>query len=159
MNGPQHILIGIGSAIVVNHFTRVLPYSPLPLAFVPISPLPMAMISGAALVGALLPDIDHNNSTIRVKTGTARGKGPLGVFGWIGGILAATLGGHRAFTHTGLCFALLAWAVLHWTPVGFQAYALAFLVGYASHIVADMLTEGGVPLLWPLSSKRIGLWR
>ena len=103
--------------------------------------------------------IDKKKGPPPVNPGPARARGPLGIFGWIGGILAAALGGHRAFTHTGLCFALLAWGVLHWTPVGFQAYALAFLVGYASHIVADMLTEGGVPLLWPLSSKRIGLWR
>lgn len=148
MDGLQHMIIGAGSVIAANYFTRIFPFEPVPFA----------LATSAAIVGALLPDIDQNNSTIRQKTGTARGHGPLGCFGWVGGIFAAVLGGHRGFTHTLVALVLLSVA-LQQINRGWQFYDITFLVGYASHIISDMLTEGGVPLLWPLSSKRIGLWR
>ncbi len=40
----------------------------------------------------------------------------------------------------------------------FQIPWLAWLaVGYATHLLADSLTKGGLPILGPLSSKRYGL--
>ena len=149
MNGKQHALIGAGIYLGINYF----------ISFVPSTPAPLAIGAGIAVLGAWLPDIDQNNSTIRQRTGTARGQGPFGVFGWVGGILAAVLGGHRAVTHTALACGLLAWALLNFTPQNWRGYVIAFVIGYVSHLVADMLTEGGVPLFWPLSKKRIGLWR
>jgi len=149
MNGKQHALIGAALMLGTNYV----------FGFVPFTPAPLAIGAGIAVFGAWLPDIDQNNSTIRQKTWTARGQGPLGVFGWIGGIVAAALGGHRAFTHTALACALLAWSLLKFTPQNWRGYVIAFVVGYVSHLIADMLTEGGVPLFWPLSSRRIGLWR
>ena len=148
MNGTQHIVIGAGTVLATNYFVHAFPFEPLPVA----------IATGAAIVGALLPDVDQNNSTIRQKTGTARGQGPLGCLGWIGGIVAAALGGHRGFTHTLVAVAVLTFALWKIVP-GFQFYDFAFWTGYVSHIIADMLTEGGVPLLWPLTSRRIGLWR
>ncbi len=149
MNGKQHAIGGAVMYLTTNYF----------LGFVNDSPLPLAIGAGVAVLGAWLPDIDQNNSTIRQRTGTARGQGPLGCTGWIGSIFAAVLGGHRAFTHTALACALLAVALLRFTPDRWRGYAIAFMVGYVSHLIADMLTEGGVPLFWPLSSRRIGLWR
>jgi len=149
MNGKQHALIGAGMMLVTNYF----------FDFVPSTAAPLAIGAGVAVLGAWLPDVDHNNSTIRQKTGTARGQGPFGCLGWIGSIFAAVLGGHRAFTHTALACGLLAAALLKFTPDRWRGYAIAFVIGYVSHLIADMLTEGGVPLFWPLSSRRIGLWR
>jgi membrane-bound metal-dependent hydrolase YbcI (DUF457 family) len=34
---------------------------------------------------------------------------------------------------------------------------LAFTLGYALHIAADMLTRSGVPLFWPLFRRAFGL--
>ena len=34
----------------------------------------------------------------------------------------------------------------------------AFGFGWGAHLAGDMLTPGGVPLLWPFSSRRIGLF-
>lgn len=140
MNGKQHTLIGIaglGAAVYLH--------------YVPADPLwTLGLSAGACVIGALLPDIDHNESTIRHSTGTARGNGPLG---WLGGILSAALGGHRGFTHTLLCAALLAWLAFRFLP---DRYALAFTVGYGTHLLGDMVTANGIPLLWPIWSKRIG---
>ncbi len=60
--------------------------------------------------------------------------------------------GHRGFTHSLLAvFALLATFYLKVPESWFiPADALQGMVlGYLSHILADMLTPAGVPLLWP----------
>lgn len=93
----------------------------------------------ATLLTCLLPDIDHPKSTLgqRLK--------------WIAQPIARAFG-HRGFTHSLL--AVLAGVALfqlkvpkQWIipPDAFQGLVL----GYLSHIVADMLTPAGVPLLWP----------
>ncbi|PSP40772.1 hypothetical protein BRC63_05265 [Halobacteriales archaeon QH_10_70_21] len=49
-------------------------------------------------------------------------------------------------------------ALLVYAPVGFVLLsvdpALAILGGVGSHLLADVLTPAGVPLLWPLSGRR-----
>lgn len=93
----------------------------------------------AALLTALLPDIDHPRSVLgqRLK--------------WISQPIARVFG-HRGFTHS--LFAIIAAALLF----QFKAPASWFIptvvlhsmtVGYLSHLLADMLTPMGVPLLWP----------
>ncbi|QCR36327.1 metal-dependent hydrolase [Nissabacter sp. SGAir0207] len=92
-----------------------------------------------ALVTSLLPDIDHPRSLLgrRLK--------------WIS-VPISRMFGHRGFTHSLLAVAigiLLFRAKLppEW---GIPLDVLhAMIVGYLSHIVADMLTPAGVPLLWP----------
>lgn len=60
---------------------------------------------------------------------------------------------HRGVTHTALVAALL--AVL----VGGRnrAAGLAVGVAYASHLAIDATTPAGVPLLYPLSTVRVGV--
>ncbi len=92
-----------------------------------------------ALLTALLPDIDHPKSVLgqRLK--------------WLSSPIAR-LFGHRGFTHSLLAIAA---GILFiqtrlppdW-PIPTDAYH-AMIVGYLSHILADMLTPSGVPLLWP----------
>jgi inner membrane protein len=141
-----HSIIGLLSAAAINYIQPYVPQDMLALAFVP----------GCAIVGALLPDIDHNVSRIRHATGTARGQGPLAIPGWLGGILSAILGGHRGFTHTALALGLLTWLLWRWWP---GPFVLAFLIGYASHLIADAFTDVGVPLLWPLVWRKLRVWR
>nr|VUD22457.1 membrane protein [Salmonella sp. NCTC 7297] len=87
----------------------------------------------------LLPDIDHPKSFLgqRLK--------------WVSKPIARAFG-HRGFTHSLLAvFALLATFYLKVPDTWIiPADALQGMVlGYLSHIVADMLTPAGVPLLWP----------
>ncbi len=93
----------------------------------------------AALLTCLLPDIDHPKSLLgqRLK--------------WISGPVARAFG-HRGFTHSLLAvLGALALFQINMPQDGLiPADALqGMVVGYLSHIAADMLTPAGVPLLWP----------
>ncbi|HWL81864.1 MAG TPA: metal-dependent hydrolase [Roseomonas sp.] len=90
---------------------------------------------GLAVFGALLPDVDHPKS-------------------WVGKLLRpvstvlATVLGHRGVTHSLVavvgCAALL---VRQNVPLAITA---PLVVGYLSHLAADLLTPGGLRLAWPL---------
>lgn len=93
----------------------------------------------SAILTCLLPDIDHPKSLLgqRLK--------------WISKPIARAFG-HRGFTHSLLAvFALLTTFYLKVPDTWIiPADALQGMVlGYLSHILADMLTPAGVPLLWP----------
>ncbi|WP_340616343.1 metal-dependent hydrolase [Xenorhabdus entomophaga] len=97
------------------------------------------MLPGA-LLASLLPDIDHPSSTL----------GRL--FRFIS-IPIARLCGHRGFTHS--LVALIAGITLFQTEIPSDwpiptDFVHAMVVGYISHLIADMLTPAGIPLLWPL---------
>lgn len=93
----------------------------------------------SAVLTCLLPDIDHPKSFLgqRLK--------------WIAKPIARAFG-HRGFTHSLLAvFALLTLFYLK-VPESWIVPADAIqgmVLGYLSHILADMLTPAGVPLLWP----------
>jgi endonuclease YncB( thermonuclease family) len=59
--------------------------------------------------------------------------------------------GHRSFLHSVLALLLfivvLGWPL--WWVTGQPALPLAASVGYGSHLLADMMTLGGVQLFWP----------
>ncbi len=94
---------------------------------------------GLAIFGALLPDIDHPKSWVGKKVR------PLS---W----LFSRLFGHRGLTHSFLaiigCIAVLLREDL---PLAVTA---PLVVGYLSHLAADLLTPGGLRLAWPLK----GTW-
>lgn len=99
---------------------------------------PVAIAAGALVAAffALLPDIDHPNATIsRIK--------PLRLlFFW---------SSHRGFTHTLLCAALVA-ALAHILAPEWAGYVL---IGYLSHLMLDVVTHTGIPLLWPIYRANI----
>ncbi|ATA21932.1 MAG: metal-dependent hydrolase [Gibbsiella quercinecans] len=92
-----------------------------------------------ALLTSLLPDIDHPNSVLGQR------------LRWVSAPIARAFG-HRGFTHSLLAI-LGGIALFHMNiPRGWfiPADALhAMIIGYFSHLLADMLTPAGVPLLWP----------
>ncbi|MEA9391062.1 metal-dependent hydrolase [Acerihabitans sp. TG2] len=95
-------------------------------------------IIAGGLLTSLLPDIDHPKSVLgqRLK--------------WLS-LPIARVFGHRGFTHSLLAImgGILLFT-LHIAPgiVPLDAFH-GMIIGYLSHIVADMLTPAGVPLLWP----------
>lgn len=144
MKGASHLLIGLGVAAVVQRI-----YAP----FGDTWPA-LALAGGAAIVGALLPDVDSDESAIRQATGTARSRGCIGKLASLG--ISAITGGHRVGTHTALAWLVisaLAWAVGQIVNLPY----IAFSLGYLSHIIADALTVEGVPLFWPLARRRVCL--
>jgi len=119
MQGKTHLICGLASGLAVVLYTS-----------------PSPAIAGAAITAAgyaaLLPDIDHRNSTISHKIRPARL-----FFRWFG---------HRGFTHSLAALALLAGVCFYFLP---PTLSLAILAGYSSHILADVLTTEGVGLFWP----------
>lgn len=188
MMGRNHVLVGMAGWLVAAP----------PLAAALGTPLTAGEIAaGTLLCGgtALLPDIDHPNSTV------AHTLGPITQ--GLCSVVGAISGGHRQKTHT-LVFALLmgvasyfllqlgwpavfglfflcgAWAIRLLGPkqikyslfgigipvlAGILAWFIAntypphwwmvwaVLGGSIMHLAGDIVTKGGVPLLWPLPGR------
>lgn len=110
------------------------------------------MIAGGYF-GGLLPDIDHPGS----KIGRA-----LYPIAWV----VNKIFGHRGATHSLL--ALFLTSVLFILPAlmleGFSAFmytqfAIGVGVGFLSHLILDMSTKSGVPLLYPFTRKSFRIAR
>jgi inner membrane protein len=112
-----------------------------------------------AALGALAPDIDNARSTLGKRLGVISRQ-------------IQKHAGHRTIFHSLVGLALigaLAWAVEQGVALGFRQLGwplaaerltanvalVALLIGYLLHLVADSLTVGGVPWLWP-SHTRFG---
>ena len=148
MLGHTHALFGLGALVTVELVARqvlepglIQPHSIRGL------PAGLALCAGAAILGALAPDIDAEESTIG---------GEIGVAGsFIQGVLRLVGVKHRGVLHSGLAglVVLALGAFIGWR-VGYLDVGLAFGLGYLSHVaLADALTIHGVPLLWPLKAQ------
>ena len=92
----------------------------------------------AAAATSILPDADYPKS-------------------WLGHQLGSIsedlnrLFGHRSFLHSLLALTLitLAFGPPLWWITGRSSSMIAVGVGYGSHLFADMMTLGGVQLIWP----------
>jgi len=81
---------------------------------------------------------------------------------WLAGlgafVVCAPWLNHRGLTHT--VWAVLAWTAIGWgfeRATGIAGVASVCTAGYASHVLADMLTPQGVKLLYPLARKSFKL--
>lgn len=131
MMAHTHILFALFLVIV-----------PGSLLGMPLAPLVLA----PAVFGALLPDIDHPKSMV------GRVTRPFST------LLGKTVG-HRTLTHS--LMGLVIFALL---TVGLKGYFalppspfVGAVLGYASHILADMLNSSGVCLLFPFHEDRMSL--
>lgn len=92
------------------------------------------------MVGSLLPDLDHPDSTLGKR------------FKFISYPISA-LFGHRGITHS-----LIAVAGVSYAAYTFQSVVISWLaMGYLLHFVGDYLTPSGVPLFYPFSRNYRGL--
>ena len=102
----------------------------------------MLCIAGG-ITGSLLPDIDHPKS-------------------WLGrripfvSIPLSSLIGHRGATHSMIALivvqALVLVSILLWKGehgVWLAPFLTGLGIGYASHLLADWMSNTGIPLLWP----------
>ena len=120
-----------------------------------------ALLALAAALGALLPDLDAQRSTIRyLRVDMGRGK-RLRPFEPLAALVSRTLG-HRGPLHSllgiGAVWLLLGLPILLW--IGWQPSA-AFALGMLSHLLGDGCTKlgdgctkSGVPLLFPRAGRR-----
>ena len=111
----------------------------------------LVMFYSALAFGSLFLDIDEPNSTL--------GKNTIGISN-----LIKILFGHRGLTHS-LIFLIVMGCLLrsglyvesfikHET---LEILIFGFLLGCSFHLIGDMLTLSGVPLLFPFSTKRFHL--
>ncbi|SHE52951.1 LexA-binding, inner membrane-associated putative hydrolase [Seinonella peptonophila] len=168
MTGKTHLAIGLASGVAVAQLTNVNNW--LDLVFT-------VAISGVA---ALVPDIDTESSKIN-RFFFAKVSNSVRIFALIAiGLLLiayqrmvpavplwilligvfliiSSLVPHRTLTHSLIACIFVAWVL----ELAWSQYAIAGIVGYLSHIIADMLTVSGVPFLWPWSQrfslKQIGI--
>ena len=105
----------------------------------------ISLTSGS--IGALLPDIDAPNTSLGHKH-------PF----------VSKIFKHRGFTHTGIVaasftalFLLMDIGKVNIATILAHSLMFGFVVGYWSHIIADMFNYKGVPLLWPIIPNRIHL--
>jgi inner membrane protein len=97
------------------------------------------MIASATFT-ALLPDIDHPQAPLRRKLGAV---GNVGLF-WLK---------HRGITHTLMALLIVALGA----AVVLPHMIVPIVAGYASHLIADMLTKSGIPLLEPIRRDNLHL--
>jgi membrane-bound metal-dependent hydrolase YbcI (DUF457 family) len=136
MRGHTHALFGLTTLAVAQHLHPFI--HPHPAGQMPVG---VAVCAGTAILGALAPDIDAEDSTIKRELGLAGSITSLG--------LSLVGVRHRGLTH----YAITTMAVMIITIIigdwlGWPDAGLAFGLGYLSHFLTDGMTKYGVPL-WP----------
>jgi inner membrane protein len=121
MMARSHVALGLAAWISAAPLLHLPPLDPVS--------------AGLAVMGSLLPDVDHPRSWVGRRTRP------------VSSLLAAALG-HRGITHSAV--AVLALALLLARAGGQRRAVWPVVVGYASHLAADMLTARGLRLAWPL---------
>ena len=135
MMGRTHAFLGASSLWLL---------SGVPGALTPQTVVPLAAL---AAFGALLPDLDASESTVKsLRIGSLRPFAPLST-------LAYRTWGHRGLLHSPVGLLLFA---LVCVPIGLLwgvLPALALWLGYASHLAGDACTRTGIPA-WPNRADR-----
>ncbi len=106
---------------------------------------------GATFIGGLTPDIDQPTADLwrRLPAGNI-----------IGRLITPILGSHRMISHSFVGIYITGW-LTEWVLTKVSGIVLvdmdivwwAFMSGFVSHIVIDLLTIEGEPLLFPLPWK------
>ncbi|QZY56374.1 metal-dependent hydrolase [Crassaminicella profunda] len=160
MNGKTHMLFG---SVASLYLLPKLGYEPA------------LTTTAAALIGSLIPDMDHPKAKINQKILPMKNRvGKVLFYCSIGGFLLYRYGldnrltfalaiililiglsQHRSFTHSILgmgSIASIAFFVLKNTlPL---QIILSFIIGLISHLVGDFMTIAGIELFYPLSNKK-----
>jgi inner membrane protein len=167
VRGSSHVVFGLAGAVVVDGIFQLSgPRLLAPHAAVNADLLAQkAVFYGFAALGSLVPDIDNARSTLGRRLGPiSRGiqhvAGHRTIFHSLLGLVltgviiwAAQFGLGELLLSLGLPDAAHALNVgvppSQWAASGAGIGLLGLLVGYFLHLVADSLTEGGVPWLFP----------
>lgn len=136
MRGSTHMAVGMAAGALICQQFNLQPFEPV------------VIVLGLSVFGSVLPDIDHPESWISRRL-------------WFASWMVHPFLSHRGLTHSALALLLIfiGWGMAMTSPeipIRFEwVHGLALLGGYASHLVADLLTPQGVRLLYPLP----GRWR
>lgn len=119
-----------------NHVAGGLVFTGIFASFHDVNVLSSPALIGATIVASLLPDIDHTRS------GIGRTFYPVAKF-------LQSRYGHRTLTHS-VFFYLAGIGLLGLAP---RAYFVCGAYALGSHLLFDMCTRQGVPLLYPFSKR------
>ena len=139
MTAPTHIIVALASSVALQQIS-VLRLDIFQILLI--------------LVGGLAPDIDTDGSITKPGKILYRFIGP-GFARLIDDLLAVFLSiihkvvRHRGFFHWPL-FCLVLFIIAKYYQ---QEWLLFFALGYATHLFADFLTKGGIPVLGPFTKK------
>ncbi|MFC4356780.1 metal-dependent hydrolase [Halobium salinum] len=127
-----------------HYGAALLAFAPVAYLLLSIGEPALAVVAGGGMLWlAMLPDVDHRLPLVSHRGPTHS----LGFAGLVGG----------AFAGVGL---LLGSAMGFETVAGIGLGAFGFIVGavaVVAHLLADVITPAGAPLLWPLSGRRYSL--
>lgn len=136
MKGTNHFIAGVGTAVcltasaIIEHKTGI---------------IPIAGMAAAACLGSMFPDIDSRTSKLGKK---------MKITSW----LCSKVFGHRGFLHSPLFVALtylIFWIVFDKNNITAYNYIWGgFIAGMLMHLMCDMATKGGLPLLYPWARYR-----
>ncbi|WP_332693001.1 metal-dependent hydrolase [Halalkalibacter lacteus] len=127
MKGPTHIVGGLAAATFTMNVLSVHIQEPI-------------IFYGAALFGAIIPDICHPRSMIGRTV-------PL-----LSNMLSKMFG-HRSITHSLFFIFLIYWGLQQLEFRGSNDLQLGIIVGVISHIILDLLTPQGTKLFYPIKSN------
>lgn len=131
MTGANHALFGLIFSIAVG----ILLGFPF-LIFLDLDSIELWSFVFGVLLGAVLPDIDHPGSTIGRRF-------------WPISQIVSKVFGHRGITHSLVGASLILWGLYVWQGE-VTVFWVGIALGYASHLIGDMCTIRGCPILWPL---------
>ena len=159
MEGPSHVVFGLAGAVVVD---SALHLSGPAILGAPTPPTAdqvalKVIFYVVAAVGALVPDIDNARSTLGKRLGVVsreiqKHAGHRTIFHSLVGLAIAGAVVFAAEWGVAYLFLSMGWPHTAEALVA-QVGLVALLVGYGLHLVADSLTVGGVPWLWPLHQR------
>lgn len=139
MTGKTHQILGITSSAAYYLFSVPSEYTPATLG----------AVIAISYVGALLPDIDQPAAKLWDSF----------PFGHLAGHVVDPFLEHRNISHSILGTALITtgvWYIVNLAPeywgINKSIAVSAFTISYISHLVADMITSEGIPLLFPLKN-------
>ena len=144
MTGRTHDLAAFTGLVIAFVYAPAIPAMSLETVVIAL---------GANFIGGLFPDIDQPTSDFWDNF-------RLGPF--VAKIIVPALGGHRHISHSffglviiGLGSSFLLDWILPFILLNINAEVvwISFMIGVVSHIVTDLTTKAGVPLLWPFDWK------
>lgn len=132
MMAKSHLIVGATSWAVYHHYAHAATYMPL---------WQTGLLMAVCAMAALLPDIDHPKSTV-------------GQYIYPVSKLISMVFGHRGFTHSLLAvFGMIYLLVAIDGSQAFNLWVTVIAIGYLSHLVADIVTPAGLPLLYPIKYR------
>lgn len=139
MKGKNHLIAGACTAACLTA-SAIIEHK--------VSIIPIAGMAAAACLGSLFPDIDSRTSKLGKK---------MKITSW----LCSKVFGHRGFLHSPLFVALVyivCWIIFSANDIMEYNYIWGgFIAGMLMHLMCDMTTKGGIPVLYPWSRGKFSI--